>query len=157
MKNYIYIIMLSCIFQGCKSQNKNKNNFIYHTADYNFGIIQEERIYNSLTGLYEYKKYSDSKIEKNIKIFLKFNSKDLEAIYKLYSSSKSKMSDCYYENNMLTHKSTITFGSRKDNFNLIECNKDGNPVFIEIENKIEKNVTSSSIYKTNFYWEYYKK
>jgi hypothetical protein len=147
--------MLSCIFQGCKSQNKNKINFIYHTADYNFGIIQEERIYNSLTGVYEYKKYSDSKIEKNVKIFLKY--KDLENINKLYSSSKSEMSDCYYENNILTHKSTITFDSQNDNFNLLECNKNENPVFIEIEKKIEQYITSSTIYKTAFYWEFYKK
>ncbi|WP_370901580.1 hypothetical protein [Chryseobacterium gossypii] len=158
MKKYFYIIILSIIFQECKSQNKNKIHFIYHTADYNnFGIVQEERIYNSLTGIYEYKKYSDSEVAKDIKIFLKLNSKDLEDINKLYFSSKSEMSDCYFEDNIVVHKSTITFDSQKDNFNLIECSKNENSIFIEIERKIEQYITSSNIYKTTFYWEYYKK
>lgn len=58
---------------------------------------------------------------------------------------------------MLIHKSTITFNAQKDNFNLIECNKNENSVFVKIENKIEKHITSSQIYKTTFYWEFYKK
>lgn len=154
--NHLYIIVLFCIFQACKSQN-NQTHFIYHTAEYDLGVIREERLYHSLTGIYEYNKYSNNKIEKSIKMFLKYDSKDLTAINKLYTSSKSKMIDCYYENGMIAHKSTITFNSQKDDFNLINCNEDQNLIFAEIENKIESYITSSDVYKKTFYWEYYKK
>ncbi len=90
-------------------------------------------------------------------MFLKYDTKDLTAINKLYTSSKSKMIDCYYENGMIAHKSTITFNSQKDDFNLINCNEDQNLIFAEIENKIESYITSSDVYKKTFYWEYYKK
>lgn len=146
--------MLFSLFQGCKSQNIKTNHFIYHYADYHLGKIFEERVYNSLTGVYEYKEYNDNnKVVRNIKIFLKLDANELEGINKLYSSSKSELSDCYYEDVVLTHKSAITFNSQKDNFDLIKCNKNENPVFV----KIEKFITSSKIYKTTFYWENYKK
>lgn len=158
MTNYLYIIMLFCIFQGCKSQNIKSNHFIYHYADYHLGNVYEERVYNSLTGVYEYKEYNDkNEIVRNIRIFLKLYANELEDINKLYSSSKSELSDCYYEDMVLTHKSVITFNSQKDNFDLIKCNKNENPVFVKIENKTEKFITSSKIYKTTFYWENYRK
>lgn len=149
--------MLLFIFQGCKSQSIKNNYFIYHYADYHLGKIFEERVYNSLTGVYEYKEYNDkNEVVRNIKIFLKLDANELEDINKLYSSSKSELSDCYYKDMALTHKSAITFNSQKDNFDLIKCNKNENPVFVKIENKIEKFITSSKIYKTTFYWENYK-
>ncbi|WP_449389403.1 hypothetical protein [Chryseobacterium lineare] len=96
MKNYLYTIMLFSIFQGCKSQNIKTNHLIYHYADYQLGKIFEECIYNSLTGVYEYKEYNDkNEVVRNIRIFLKLTPKDLEDINKLYSSSKSELSDCY--------------------------------------------------------------
>ncbi len=67
---------------------------------------------------------------RNITIFLKLSAKELEDINKLYSFSKSELSDCYYENMKLTHKSTITFNSQKDNFDLMKCNKNENHAFI---------------------------
>lgn len=158
MKNYIYIIIFFCVFYGCKSQNtKKNNNFIYHTADYNLGALQEERLYNSSTGIYEYRKISDNKIVKNILIFLKFDSKNLEDINKLHASSKSEMSNCYFENNFIVHKSTITFNSSKDKFSSFDCKDEANPIFDKTKNKIEGYITSSSIYKSTFYWEFYGK
>ncbi len=158
MKNYLYMLVLFCIFQGCKSQNIKSSHFIYHYADYYLGNIYEERVYNSLTGLYEYKEYNDRKeVVRNIRIFLKLSAKDLEDINKLYSFSTSEVSDCYYENMKLTHKSTIIFNSQKDNFDVINCNKNENPTFVKIEDKIEEYITSSNIYKKTFYWENYKK
>jgi hypothetical protein len=151
------------VFYGCKSQNtnnnnnNNNNNFIYHTADYNLGALQEELLYNSFTGIYEYRKISDNKIVKNIKIFLKFDSKNLEDINKLHTSSKSEMSNCYFENNVIVYKSTITFNSSKDKFSSLDCKGEANPIFDKTKNKIEGYITSSSIYKTTFYWEFYKK
>lgn len=157
MKNYIYTIIFFSAFQGCKSQNIKSNSFIYHTADYNLGTIQEERLYDSSTGIYEYRKISDNKIIKNIKFFLKFNPKDHEDIDKLYSSSKSEMIDCYFENNIIVNKSTITFNSPEDKFSSLDCKDETNPIFYKIENKIEGYITSSNIYKITFYWEFYKK
>ncbi|MGN7756408.1 hypothetical protein ACTJIV_02950 [Chryseobacterium sp. 22532] len=157
MKNYIYIIIFFNIFQACTAQNKVNKYFIYHTADYDSGIAQEERLYNSSTGIYEYKKYSKNNLEKNIKLYIRFTREDLETIYELYASSKSKMSDCYFENYVIVHKSTLTFNSEKDNFNKIECDNNGNSIFTKIENKIESHITSSETYKTNFYREFYKK
>lgn len=157
MKNYIYIIIFFNIFQACTAQNKVNKYFIYHTADYDSGTIYDERIYNSSTGIYEYKKYANASLIQNIKLYIKFSQEDLESIYKLYVSSKSEMSDCYFENNIIVHKSTLTFNSEKDNFSEIECNNNGNSIFTKIENKIESHITSSETYKTNFYWEFYKK
>jgi len=158
MKNYIYAIIFFIVFQGCKSQNVKSNSFIYHTTDYNLGFVQEERLYNSSTGIYEYKELADDKVVKNIKIFLKLDAKDLEDINQLYSLSKSEMSNCYLKDNVLIHKSTITFDSQKDNFNLLECNKNlNNSKYLEIEDKLVSIITSSDIYKTTFYWEFYKK
>ncbi|MEI3788278.1 MULTISPECIES: hypothetical protein [unclassified Chryseobacterium] len=126
------------------SSEQSKKDFIYHTADYDLGVIQEERVYNSSTGIYEYKKYSKNDLDKSIKLYIKLTQEDLDTIYKLYISSKSKMSDCYFENNLLIHKSTLTFSSEKDGFNEIECIKnDDNSIFTKIENKIESHITSS--------------
>jgi len=157
MKNYIYLIILFIVFQACTVQNKANTEFIYHTADYDLGTIYDERIYNSSTGIYEYKKYSKNNLEKNIKLYIRFTQEDLKTIYELYPSSKSGMSDCYFKNYVIVHKSTLTFNSEKDNFNEIECNNNGNSIFTKIENKIESHITSSETYKTNFYWEFYKK
>ncbi|MGG5208946.1 hypothetical protein ACQWU4_08355 [Chryseobacterium sp. MIQD13] len=158
MKNYIYLIILFNAFQACTAQNKANTEFIYHTADYDLGTIYDERIYNSSTGIYEYKKYANDSLIQNIKLYIKFSQEDLESIYKLYLSSKSEMSDCYFENNIIVHKSALIFNSKKDNFNEIKCIKNGdNSIFTKIENKIEKNITSSSIYKTTFSSEFYKK
>lgn len=150
------MMMLVCVFQGCKSQN-NKINFIYHTADYDLGAIYEERIYNSLTGIYEYKSYDGNKVKKNIKVFLKYNPEALTAIHKMYTSSKSEMSDCYFNQGILAHKSTLTFNSSKDNFNLVQCRGNENPTFLKIENEIERYITSSDVYRKTFYWEFYRK
>jgi hypothetical protein len=160
MKNYIIILFF--FFQACKAQNKEKINFIYHTADYNnLGVIQEERIYNSSISMYEYKNYSDNNLSntiiKSTKLYIKFTPEDLHTIQKLYASVKSEMSNCYFENNVIIHKSTITYDSQKDNFSLIKCSKKENSIFTEIEKKIEGSITSSTIYKKTFYGEFYKK
>jgi hypothetical protein len=158
MKNYIYTTIFLSLFQACTAQSKANTDFIYHTTDYDLGIIDEERIYDSSNGTYEYKKYYNSNLVNNIKLYIRFSHEDLEAIYKLYASSKAEMSDCYLENNILVHKSTLTFNSKKDKFKEIECIKNvDNSIFTEIENKIEGHITSSETYKTNFYWEFYKK
>lgn len=158
MKNYIYTVIFFIAFQGCRSQSIRSSNFLYHTADYDLGHIYEERIYDSSTGIYEYKKYANHDLIKNIKFYIRFSQEDLEAIYKLYVSSDLPMVDCYFENSIIVHRSTLTFNSKKDNFKEMECIKNGeNPVFTKIENKIEAYITSSEIYKTNLFWEFYKK
>ncbi|AZB01109.1 hypothetical protein EG359_16450 [Chryseobacterium joostei] len=161
MKKYNFILILLFFFQSCKAQKKEASNFIYHTADYyESGIIREESIYNSSLGIYEYKQYSDDSLNgivKNIKIYIRFTQQDLNDINQLHKSLKSEMSDCYFQNNIIVHKSTITFDSLKDNFDSINCANNENSDFIKIENKIEASINSSSIYKTTFYWKFYKK
>ncbi len=157
MKKLAYVIVLFSSLQSCYSQNINNTHFIYHSTDFDSTVIYKEVLYNSYTGIYEYRELINNKIDKDISIFIKLEPKILDEINHLYLLSKSDLSDCYYENNTITHKSTITFDSQKDNFSLIKCNNHENQFFIEMENKIENYITSSSVYQSAFYWKSYKK
>lgn len=163
MKNYIFIVFL-CFFQYYISQKKQDINFIYHTIDYNFGKITEERIYDSSTGLYEYKTYSDYSLStdkpiKPIKLYIKFDDEKLNEIQRLYLSSKSQqLSNCYFHDNKLVNRSIIIFNSSIDKINTQYCGKvENTDKYFEIEDKIISVITSSTIYRMTFYWEFYKK
>ena len=150
-------MILTILFQGCKAKSL-ADGFIYHTADYQEGILYQERTYNSYSGEYHYREFSNGKELRNIKIIIKLNNQQIDSLYQFHLIQNPVMSNCYYEDGYLSHKSTVTFNNQKDNFTMIDCEPlQNSSKFIRFQNMFETFISTSKIYKQNFYWEYYIK
>lgn len=89
---------------------------------------------------------------------LKLSSEQMESLYKFYSSTNSRLTDCYYVDNQLVHKSTVAFNTEKDNFTQSNCTiLQRNPKLTEFEITFERFITTTKSYKQLFYWEFYIK
>ncbi|KMQ66235.1 hypothetical protein ACM46_01390 [Chryseobacterium angstadtii] len=157
--NYkILFPFLAFFFLQCRSQKINDVNFKYGKLFYQDSTIIESHLYNSVTGLYEYKKKNFGFGEdESVTATIKLTEKELNDIYNLYVSLKPKhLTECIFNDNKLFYKSYVIFNSEKNKLSP-ECTTGKQEENNKIKIKILKLIKSSPAYKTAFYWEFIRK
>ncbi|AZA47440.1 hypothetical protein EG346_04245 [Chryseobacterium carnipullorum] len=171
MKSLIIAFFVIFSFSGCKSQKRNNSNFNndninfkYSRLYYKDSVVVESDMYNSYTGLYQYKEYNFGFGEdKNISTTIKLSEKELQNIYQLYLLLNPKyLSECTYMDGKLLYKSTIAFNvnaAKDETLKSSECSNDKkeNEKYSKIETLVYDLIIKSPEYRKAFYWEFIKK
>jgi len=166
MKFPIIFLFVICSFSGCKSQkvsndkiSSDRINFKYNRLYYKDSVVVESDVYDTSTGLYQYKQYNFGfGKDKDISTTIKFTEEELEYIYQLYLSLNPKyLSECNYMDGKLIYKSTITFNTLKNKeLETNKCfdDKKEKEKYFKIETLIYDLIIKSPAYKKTFYWEF---
>lgn len=169
MKFPIVFLFVIFSFSGCKSQKVNNDkisngsiNFKYNRIYYKDSVVVESDVYDTSTGLYQYRQYNFGfGKDKDISTTIKLSEKELEYIYQLYLSLNPKyLSECTYIDGKLIYKSTITFNTSKNGelkANKCSDDKKEQEKYFKIETLINDLIIKSPEYRKTFYWNFIKK